>query len=224
MPYVIINYRPDGTEVSAAEFVKKTRSPINFTKTHGLGSGIYGLIEGTNTDRAGNEIMSAHTLANPVILDTNAKSDDFSWFSGVLMTLVETFVNGGVNLKAKHNAIFAAEKSRLEMVKDELFPAIGDAKSAILKVMQKYKKDYKAADFGDFLYQPINYLLSGFYDGIYNSSPNGNTLSTGSVYFSSLRPRHQKYAFNGAPFLDPANKLVVGGKYRKTRRRRQRVF
>ena len=58
MEYKITNYRPPINEMSSSEYIKKTHSMLNITKTHGLGSGVYGVIKDKLpfNDRAGREL------------------------------------------------------------------------------------------------------------------------------------------------------------------------
>jgi len=194
------------------------------TKTHGLGSGIYGLVHGTRTRRAGVETLTTHEIVNPVILDTNAKSASFVEFTQYFNTLIESFINKTATGAAVME-ILDSKKAFLDSIFSELFPGLGgDAKSNILRVIKAFSSAYKGAAVGDFLWQPINYLLMPKYGGIYNSSVEGNTLDRGSVLFVATEPRHQKQAFNreGA-FVPEGKKLVAlaGGKRRTYIRKRK---
>lgn len=212
--YEIDNYRPDGKALSAAEFIKKTAGRLNFTKTHGLGSGIYGLVHGTINQRTSSEMITTLRLVNPVILDTDSKTARFIEFSQYLMKVVEEYVNQTTPIKLI-TADINSEQPKIDRVFSDLFPLVN---ISIFKILNKYKTDYNKAEIGDFLYHPINYLLQSKYDGIYNSSPNGNTFATGSVVFSDINPRHQKQAFDKEGLV---GKLIyfVGGKQRKTRKK-----
>ena len=45
----IINYRPQNTQLSASEYVLANKQKnLNLTKSHGMGSGIYGLLKRTS--------------------------------------------------------------------------------------------------------------------------------------------------------------------------------
>ena len=190
--YQIDNYRPISKELSAAEFIKKTKGKLDFTKTHGLGSGIYGLVHGTPNLREATELKTTISLVNPVILDTDTKTARFIEFSQYLMKVVEEYVNQTKPIK-NISANINSEKAKLDSVFSDLFP---QTSLSIVQVLNRYKRDYNKAALGELLKHPINYLLEP-YDGIYNSSPNGNTFATGSVFFSDINPRHQKQAFNG---------------------------
>ena len=224
MPYLIDNYRPAGTNVSSSEFIKKTAGGLNITKTHGLGSGIYGLKHGTKTPRAGVETLTTHEIMNPVILDTNAKSALFIEFTQFFNELIEKYINGSLKGAAVMASI-DSNKDLLDRAFSELFPDLeGTPKANLNRAIIAFSTAYKGAVVGDLLWQPINYLLKPKYGGIFNSSEDGNTLDRGSVLFVAVQPRHQKQAFNheGA-FIPFGRKLVLmAGGRRKSRRSKSR--
>jgi hypothetical protein len=210
MVYLIDNYRPDGKDLSSAEFIKKTAGDLSITKTHGLGSGLYGLVHGTVTDRASSETLTVHEIVNPVILDTNAKSQLFIEFTQYFNDLTEKFISKKTSGAAMTLDI-DSKKAFLDGVFSDLFPKlVGGAKSNILRAIRLFSGSYRVAAAGDFLWQPINYLLMPVYDGIYNSSLAGNTLDRGSLLFVAIKSRHQKQAFNrNGPFVPAGKKLVL---------------
>ena len=206
--YRIKNFRPIGTEVSSSEYIKKTHNLLNMTKTHGLGSGIYGVIETPQmlhtitTSSRQHELQSVFELHNPVILDTDEKHGSFIYISRYLMDLCEAQINqqGSVYRDLSKSI------SEYNLIRKNICPL----SNTIGKAVNQFIKDYRFANIGDFLRQPINYLLEGHYDGIYNISDNGNSFSTGSVAFIHQNPRHQKYAFDpeGA-LLQPDKTLII---------------
>jgi hypothetical protein len=232
MSVLIDNYRPSGNPLSAAEFIRKTSHKLDITKTHCLGSGIYGLVHGTEVeDRHKREVMETLRLENPVKLETDAETSDFSWFSINFTELVEEIINSEEVIDDRTILAKISEKDlvnteRYEILKSSL-RGISDPRQAIFDAIRNFKKQYESANLGDFLYQPINYLLvPAHYDGIYNSSRNGNVFSTGSVKFSGLKPRNQKYAMNERfKFLEAPKKLMplAGGKRKKTLRRNKKT-
>lgn len=220
MPYLIDNYRPDRFDISSAEFIKKTAGGLSITKTHGLGSGVYGLVHGTDTMRAGIEILSIHEITNPVILDTDRKTALFIEFTQYFNDLVERFISKAAT-GADVTESLDSKKLFLDEVFSELFPRlVGSTKSHILRVIKAFSTAYRGAAVGDFLWQPINYLLMPVYNGIFNSSQSGNTLDRGSVLFIAIQPRHQKQAFNREGAFVPAGRRLVG--IGGTRRRKNR--
>jgi len=222
MSYLIDNYRPKGTELSSAEFIKKTAGALSITKTHGLGAGVYGLVHGTKTERAGVEILSTHEITNPVLLDANHKTAMFIEFTQYFNDLIEKYIYGTLKGSGVTTSIDSNEEF-LVSVFATLFPQLGgDAKSNILRSLKAFSGAYRVAAVGDFLWQPINYLLMPTYKGIYNSSEEGNTLDRGSVLFYANEPRHQKQAFNREGAFVPAGKKLVamGGLYSGLRRSR----
>jgi hypothetical protein len=85
-------------------------------------------------------------------------------------------------------------------------------RSKLFGAIKGFINDYSSAKVGDFLLQPINYLLQKEgYDGEYNSSETGDTFSRGSIAFVSINPRNQQRAFGGINFLPSTNRLVYNG-------------
>jgi hypothetical protein len=85
-------------------------------------------------------------------------------------------------------------------------------KSKLFGAINGFIKDYSSANEGDFLLQPINYLLQKEgYDGEYNSSETGDTFSRGSIAFVTINPRNQQRAFGGINYLPSRNNLVYNG-------------
>ena len=209
MSYTITNFRPFETDVSSSEYIKKTGNLLNMTKTHGLGSGIYGVIKTPkmiheiNTTIRQSEIPTELVLQNPLILDTNEKFGNFIQLSRYLMGICEA----QINRKPDVYRALSGQLQHYNLIRQNICPS----SNSIVSAFTGFTKAYKAANIGDFLRQPINYLLEGHYDGIYNSSNDGNSFSTGSVAFIHHNPRHQKQAFDpeGA-FLQPSFVLRGG--------------
>ena len=209
MSYTITNFRPSRTAVSSSEYIKKTGNLLNMTKTHGLGSGIYGIIKTPemlheiNITIRRNELPTEIVLKNPVILDTNEKLGNFIQLSRYLMGICEAHINR----KPDVYRTLSGQLQDYNLIRQNICPS----SNSIVSAFNGFTKAYKAANIGDFLRQPINYLLEDHYDGIYNSSNDGNSFSTGSVAFIHLNPRHQKYAFDPeGPFLQPGSTLRGG--------------
>ena len=78
MSYTIINFRPKWTDLSSSEYIKK-KPILDITKTHGLGSGIYGIIDTKDESykqkslTRPHEIQTSIPIDNPLILNTNNK-------------------------------------------------------------------------------------------------------------------------------------------------------
>lgn len=229
MHFYIDNYRPQGTELSSAEFIKKRAAPLDITKTHGLGSGLYGLVHGTPTGRAGVEILTTGEIVNPVILDTDEKTQWFETFTRHFNYLIEGYINktaSGAEVMAAIDALipqiqvgFIALFSLLDGVTLE-----GGVKKHLFRTIQSFSQSYSTANVGDFLYQPINYLLMPVYGGIYNSSHSGNTLDRGSVAYQAINPRHQKQAFNREGAFVPAGRRLIAIGGRRSRGSKSRKY
>jgi hypothetical protein len=228
MAYYIDNYRPQGTELSSAEFIKKRAAPLDITKTHGLGSGLYGLVHGTQTARAGVEILTTGEIMNPVVLNTDEKTAWFETFTRHFNYIIEGYINktaSGAEVTAAIDALIPQIKPQFL----ELFYRLdgvtleGGIRTHLLRTIQSFSQSYSRANVGDFLWQPINYLLMPVYGGIYNSSHAGNTLDRGSVAFQAINPRHQKQAFNIEGAFVPAGRrlIAIGGRRRSGRKTRK---
>lgn len=176
-------------ELSSSEYVKKTPPGyLNMTKTHGIGSGIYGLT--TAIHEHGKTLKETLTLETPVILNTNDKTQSFISLAQFMMETVEIFINKKGKLAFEEKK---AEIPDFQNIADILAP---DLTVKVVQAINNFIKDYKKASVGDFLRQPTNYLFEdGGYDGIYNSSPAGNSFAVGSIQFRHIKPRHQKYGF-----------------------------
>ena len=205
--FTITNFRPNGKEISSSEYIKKAHGPLLMHKSHGLGSGIYGVI--TTTDKMRSilevherkyELQSDFELHKPLILDTNEKQASFIEMSTYLMDLCEARIN-----KKKEDYVkLSASFKKFKLIREHMFPN----SETINDSVKQFIKDYNSAKIGDFLRQPINYFLESGYDGIYNSSDDGNSFYRGSVIFIHHEPRHQKYAFNPPITIQPGNKLM----------------
>ena len=220
MAYTITNFRNPNFDISSAEYIKKTETgyPLNMNKTHGLGSGLYGIVPNANNARKG-EVGTPITLTKPLVLDTDQKDHDFSLLSIWLIELAEAVVQGNQTNKAR----LLTEKTAMESI----CTAFGIMSTGgLIGALNRFIKAYQTARPGDFVRQPINYLLEPQFDGIYNSSPNGNNYNRGSVSFQNINPRHQRAAFDPVPpsekgKLTPGNKLIIGGKSNKKTKRRK---
>ena len=85
-------------------------------------------------------------------------------------------------------------------------------RSKLFGAIKGFINDYSSAKVGDFLLQPINYLLQKEgYDGEYNSSETGDTFSRGSIMFFTRNPRNQQRAFGSINYLPSTNRLVYNG-------------
>jgi len=89
---VIFNYRPPNFEVSSAEYIKKTSGKVDMTRTHGLGSGIYGV---TRYDQREDESMSAIMLKKPLVIKDNTMDSYLTDVSVWLIDITQNTINKG---------------------------------------------------------------------------------------------------------------------------------
>uniref|UniRef100_A0A6C0KJ37 Uncharacterized protein n=1 Tax=viral metagenome TaxID=1070528 RepID=A0A6C0KJ37_9ZZZZ len=224
--YIIYNFRPQTTPLSSAEYIVKERNSmtgrimLSMNQSHGLGSGIYGLIRDPITgiipgaDTRSNEIVTPIALVNPLILDTNEKFSDFVDLSRYLMDLCEATIhrdNGERRVLLAKLFKYEVLRKKIAPKSHKIIPTVNKFTSTFIRKMVP----------GDYIRQPINFLLSDAYDGIYNSSKNGNCYSAGSVYFSDVEPvRRQPKGRSQGPREEGHD--LYGGKTnkRKTNKRK----
>ena len=229
MEYKITNYRPPINEMSSSEYIKKTHSNLNITKTHGLGSGVYGVIKDNLpfNDRAGRELETNLVLYKPVIIRSDEELGDYITLSTFVAEIVESLINSAkvdnvdekARMKASANARLSSEEGKI--IKEILKHLAPNAN--LIEGIKSFLTAYNKAKIGDFVHQPMNYILK-LYDGIYNDNNNGNTFSMGSVKFIDVNPRHQKGKFDMKPYIEPGNNLIEirgGKKTKKSRKMRK---
>jgi hypothetical protein len=95
-PKLIFNYRPREFEVSSAEYIKKTNGKVDMTRTHGLGSGIYGV---TRYDQREDESMSAIMLKKPLNITNETMDSYLTDVSVWLIDITEKTINKGKTQK-----------------------------------------------------------------------------------------------------------------------------
>ena len=187
-PYVITHFyesiHPDN---GSAEFIRKS-SVLHMTKTHGLGSGIYGLTKQTATTQLTRPLNSSklYPLYHPLVLDTNDKLSCFSQLSIGLMNACESLVKGSDVNELIEDLIEDLQKNQCDV--HTIIPS--NLHEILYQTVTTWVNDYTNANVNDYLYQPINYLLMGTYDGIFNSSPHGDSFASGSVYFPKDDTEH----------------------------------
>jgi hypothetical protein len=214
MVYTIYNFRPPGTDLSSSEMIKKKPSILNITLTHCLGSGIYGIIDKTPPniqDKIKDNIETELNLVNPFIINNDKELSVYINFARAITELC-------VCLKTikKSDARYVKVKDLLEIIKKNT-EIINNSVNQIIyedinKDIQKFIKQYTNMDNGDFITQPINFVLyRNGYDGIYNNCGNGDNFASGSVKYDYINSRHQTWAFGGGapPFLIESNKLIT---------------
>jgi len=189
--YTIYNYRPRRYELSSSEYIKKSNI-LDITRTHGLGSGIYGV---TTPEERRAETMTSIDLFNPIIIQNDDMDSILSTISIWLINMVEQTIKLG-KLRAalrkaegdmkddiiisiqqdidSEQAIYAELKSQ-ERINDIIFitnSILGnrpnnnevnvEVKCKLFGAINGFVKDYSRAPMGYFLLQPINYFLISY--------------------------------------------------------------
>jgi len=183
-------------------------------KSHGLGSGIYGIAPGGSIPDQTIEnyaVAEKIVLKNPVVIRSNKDDGAFTRLSVWLMLAVESKMD---DRKKMFNDNDDINKIRLRLAPDTEKIRRLQGKDPLAFAVNSFLEVYhRKAKIGDFIKQPINFLLeAGGYDGVYNTSNNGNTFNRGCVKYTHhpRLSRHQKGALNGRVeeyFLEEGNDL-----------------
>jgi hypothetical protein len=168
--------------------------------SHGLGSGIYGFINHSNAESTLYHSYTFKTviqMINPYIIETKEHLSCFSFFSTILNNVVFKIKNKSLKPSEvleifEENGFYCSDSSISSFneidVPVVLFSSIGKFK--LLDAIQRFITDYillESITENNFIVMPINYLLHGLYDGIYNLA--NDTANGGSVYFDYSNPR-----------------------------------
>lgn len=189
--YIIYNYRPRRYDLSSSEYIKKGNM-LDITRTHGLGSGIYGV---TTSEEREDETITPITLINPIIIQNDEMDSNLSTISIWLIDMVEQTIKLGKLQAALRKAegcdnedIIISIQRDIELKKDKytqiksqeqvnniifitnnLLGNIEDDTDVNTEVRCKlfgaingFVKDYSRTRMGDFLLQPINYFLISY--------------------------------------------------------------
>ena len=219
----IINYRPPGTNLSSAEYLKKRNFNANTrVQRDGLPPGLYGFIynNGYHNPTADERqriqsgwISEVGRLLHPLILTNDVinprinNDNDNAYRRYALFSKLST--NMMIHVKKR---LFPQAMSRIEPIDVDTLDTYVDAleivrpkwentqePASVESILQEWIQKYNDANEDDLLEYPISLLISS-YDGIYNIADNTN--GGGSVFFDhgTINPR-------------PAPQL--GGHYRK---------
>jgi hypothetical protein len=213
MEYKIYNFRPFGTDLSSSEMIKKKPSILKPTLTHCLGSGIYGIIDKTREniqDKINDNIEKELILEKPFIINNNEELSVYIIFARAITELCVCLKN----IK-KSDTRDEKAKDLLEIIKKNT-EIINNTVNKIeyvdiLQHIITFIKQYTNMNNGDFITQPINFVLyRNGYDGIYNNCDNGDNFARGSVKYDYRNPRHQKWAFGlEDPYLKEDKNLIT---------------
>jgi hypothetical protein len=201
---------------------------LNITQTHGIGSGIYGVTQKCCYTRP-DELKTSLRLMIPLIIKDDIEDGIFSQISIWLIRSVENAINLGkarsllskssgdeyedleqrIHQYNKTKTILNREKNEVDELRKQLMP--NTIHKSLNSVINSFISDYSKSSFGDFLKQPINYLMDGCYDGIYNESISGNTFNRGCILYMEQNPRHQHQAFIKPVHLQSTKKMLFRG-------------
>lgn len=189
----------DYPTLSTSEVISRGDLKSHMT-SHGLGSGIYGFINPLNSSTSLYKSCKNKTLItmdSPYIISTTNHLSCFSFFSTILNEVVSEIKDnickiGDVVDKFESFGFEFTDSSIVGYDEDYnrilLFESIGRTK--LLYSIEKFIDDYNLLETmtGDnYIVSPINYLLHGLYDGIYNEA--NDTASVGSVKYIYTNPR-----------------------------------
>lgn len=191
----ILNFRPNGRNVSSAEYIVKPSTNI---QSYGLPSGLYGFIDNQDAEvdiskriRSG-EVLSTHMINKGFVLSTNT-FDDISDDQDNPITQEGLFTRFSIGLfKMCLHDLGVKKLSNYDDTSMEnvmLYgQRLGFSENAIQKAYSKFKYDWNNANNGNLLWSPITYVLKyDGYDGVCNLASNKN--SGGSILLQDIEPR-----------------------------------
>jgi hypothetical protein len=198
--YSITNFRSH-QNISTSEIVTLGSLQVQMT-SHGLGSGIYGFI---NPDKAHNSLYNSKLtqskiyMYNPLCLETDDDASDVSFFSFMLNKLIFDIYKNSQNLSNPTNPTNPTNQqirdyfTKHQMLKEnKLYGVlnkfnIDDVIDCINNFLFDYNKLIELGNQENYIPMPINYLLTKYYDGIYNIAR--DNASNGSVCYQYINPR-----------------------------------
>ena len=207
MTFFIFNERPNGTKVSASEFIQKGKILMGQITRHGLGSGVYGYARLQERKRKG-VVTQKLELKNPVILDTKSKFNKFVRGSTRFNKIIQEIIKDG-------SPVADTDINDIKSLFKDI--GINIFKKQLLQVIEFFLDDYRTAKDKDFLVMPINYICSlannGPFDGIYNSIYPDDS-GTGSILFKIKDrdwnyPRHWLKDFDNSSGILPFGASVI---------------
>ena len=196
--YSITNFSNYPT-LSASEVIGAGEIQSQMT-SHGLGSGIYGFIDKSNSLTSfyhSYKCQKTIYMKNPYIIRTKEHLSNFSFFSTIFNNVVKELCENNVSdeqiidyfesngFEMSESQIISFDESNNKIM---LFESFGFGK--LLEKIKHFVSDYKllmANPKDNFIIMPINYLLAGLHDGIYNLA--NDTANAGSVIYQYPKPR-----------------------------------
>ena len=196
MNCTIINFT-EHEKLSTSEVIAHGDLSAQMTQ-HGLGSGIYGFVDKNSAgEYKGYKYVTDIRMENCFIIDSKAKLGIFIQLSTTINQLCFTLYNlylSGDNTFDMFIPDIVAVISKIDV--PSIMPRLPFLKiiegirmfvdDYILLMSTPYEKEHYIA-------MPINYILAGLYDGIYNLE--SDNPANGSVAYSYTNPRSCKRAF-----------------------------
>lgn len=225
--YWIINYRKDDYKkkyydkndddtthfITSSEYIKKVKDKdLHMTKSHGLGSGLYGLVILKNNKKGieknidnVDEVYKIQSkkifeISKPLIIFNNYEDSYITTISIWLIEICESIIK-------KEDKTFLKLCKQYKNIQDlkKYFKITND----LYNVINSFITDWKNEN-TNYLKQPINYLLEPQYNGIFNKSNNGNKFNRGSISFIDVNPRKQPKG-DEVIFIDKKENLIFKG-------------
>ena len=166
---------------------------------HGLGSGIYGFIDKSNSGQYGNYKYETNIIMNNcVIIDSKYKLGKFIQLSTAINKICfEVYTLLSQNRDAVFDMFIPQITAVIEPIEVTAVMQQLTIEIIIIGIM-RFINDYSAlmsysSEGENYIVMPINYLLEGLYDGIYN--PQSDNPANGSVAYIYTNPRSYKRAF-----------------------------
>jgi len=144
------------------------------------------------------DLIQATFLENPEIFGEDVFYDTEQWGTTLLPETMEVGRDGYGDI---------CTTITLETIFATLFPEIVEVGifDYLVEKLNDFLTDWRKAEIGDFLFQPTNYILMPFYDGIYyGENVGGNDRHIGCVkyYYDPPMPRKFEVQFDASRFDD----------------------
>jgi hypothetical protein len=238
--YIIYNYRPRRYDLSSSEYIKKGNR-LDITRTHGLGSGIYGV---TTSEEREDETITPIPLINPIIIQNSDMDSNLSTISIWLIDMIEQTIKLGklqaalrkaerdgdddMIISIQHDIVsekgIYTELKSPERINDIIFITnnlLGnttddtdintEVRCKLFGAINGFIKDYSRAKMGDFLLQPINYFLIS-----YGYDGIYNASSSGNTFARGSVAfininMRDQKQAFGSPYLETGKNLIYNG-------------
>ena len=238
--YIIYNYRPRRYDLSSSEYIKKGNR-LDITRTHGLGSGIYGV---TTSEEREDETITPIPLINPIIIQNDDMDSNLSTISIWLIDMIEQTIKLGKLQAALRKAEKDGDDDMISFIQHDIVSEKGiytelkspdrindiifitnnllgnttddtdintEVRCKLFGAINGFVKDYSRAKMGDFLLQPINYFLIS-----YGYDGIYNASSSGNTFARGSVAfininMRDQKQAFGSPYLEAGKNLIYNG-------------